>query len=214
MKSCPSCGASEKQREFIGAFCVDCYAKKRGDELISAPKKIELDTCPVCKCLRQGLNWVDFDGDYESVLVQKLKSPYPIVEAKARFVENRVFFNAVVEIEGKRIPAYVETRFDLTKKMCQDCGRRSGGYHEAIIQLRGNPTRISQLAQALLRELEEITFVTKVIEKKEGVDLQVGSKRAAIDVMSKRHFETTTSNKLVGEKNGRQLFRRTICVRL
>ncbi len=98
--------------------------------------------------------------------------------------------------------------------MCQDCGRRSGGYHEAIIQLRGNSTRINQLAQALLRELEAITFVTKVIEKKEGVDLQVGSKRAAIDVMSKRHFETITSNKLVGEKNGKQLYRKTICVRL
>ena len=58
------------------------------------------------------------------------------------------------------------------------------------------------------------SFVAKVEELKEGTDIYVGSHKTATDVLSRLKLAYTQANKLAGKKRGKNLYRRSYCVRL
>jgi NMD protein affecting ribosome stability and mRNA decay len=92
----------------------------------------------------------------------------------------------------------------------------SGGYFEAIVQLRGeNRERLRQFGASLEKRLSEKTFVSKVDEKKEGIDLYIGSSKAVVADFSNRGIKALISRKLFGkDKEGRTTYRTTFLVRL
>ncbi len=218
-KVCPKCGARESaEKPFIGSFCGDCYAETR--PLASLPKSVLVRRCPKCNRARLGGEWVEASD--EDAVVRALRSPHSIVstEAKIDVEGKRARVRAIVEVEGQNVSTAESTRFETQRKQCEECALRSGGYHEAIIQLRGDGSeaankKIESLARNLARRIERDSFLSGVKEQKFGLDLLAGRKRAAVDALKALDLDFTTEYKLLGvTRDGRRAVRATMLVRL
>lgn len=215
-KTCPRCGKSSSDVAFIAAFCKDCYLQRQ--PLYELPE-LELDRCVKCGRMRLKGFWRD-EKQLPDYLREKIKSNHVIksIAAKLHVDPDSKLAHADVRItvqaEGQTVALDDRLDFRFIKTQCPDCALMSGGYHEAIIQLRGNPERVERLLPKLLRRLEARTFISKVVEHKEGPDIQVGKKRPALEVLSQLKLEFETSNKLVGEHQNKRVYRTTACVRL
>jgi NMD protein affecting ribosome stability and mRNA decay len=100
------------------------------------------------------------------------------------------------------------------KSICTECGRAGTQYFEAIIQLRGPENKIERMLNLISRRLEETTFIPKIEELKEGIDIYVGSRNEAIAALNTYELGFLRTEKLAGEKNGKRLYRTTLLVRL
>ncbi|HIH23061.1 TPA: hypothetical protein HA238_05000 [Candidatus Micrarchaeota archaeon] len=208
---CPRCGAKSSEKEFIDSFCVDCSEVK-----IKSPKEnyFKIVRCKQCeRALLKG-EWQKASfSDIEAFIASKFKGEYERAEYSLQ--NGAVTFYVK---KGEKIHSF-EKRFkvDVGTGTCPDCGRISGGYYEAIIQVRtddGNKTRIAQYATALEKRLSEKTFVSKVDEKKEGTDLYIGSSKAVVQYLHNSEIRALITRKLFGRREGRRLYRTTFLIRI
>jgi nonsense-mediated mRNA decay protein 3 len=206
---CPKCGARSSQKEFVGAFCVDCVEFN-----LKLPKPSAL---PVSKCKRCGMMFLK--GEWQPYSEERICEA---VEKKCRgefesvsYDLGRGILTFRAKAGGKEVTIERPFPLDIGISMCPDCSRRSGGYFEAIIQLRGgNPERLKQYSEALQKRLSKKTFISKVDELKEGIDLYIGSSKAALGEFRDRGIKCTISTKLFGESEGKRIYRTTFLVRL
>ncbi len=157
----------------------------------------------------------------------------PAVTITSDFVNPNIL-KAHVTVEGAIEHRPVKTEADVEvrihKETCDVCSRIAGGYYEAIIQIRAQgrfPTkkevqRALKLADNVMARAEKagdrLAFVSDVFDLPEGTDIYLGSTtsarqiaRAIVDDMGGTIIEAP---KLVGEKNGKGLYRITFAVRL
>jgi nonsense-mediated mRNA decay protein 3 len=202
---CPKCGRTENEVEFIDAFCKDDYPVR-----IKAPDRFELEQCTRCQRVHIKGEWAQYNP-------RKL-SDYIIGRCKGDFdsagydPERQV---AVFVMRGNNAKVERQIPLDLKKTICQQCSRMSGGYFEAIIQLRGDPIRVLGHADMLLKRLsKKKTFITKEEEKDGGLDLYVGNSKVVVELMGELGLKTLMTKKLVGRDQGKRLYRTTFLVRL
>ncbi len=220
MKVCPRCGRTDKEVPFIGYFCRDCYLKEH--PVVSIPK-LKIRYCPRCERIYTD-RWTEFSLEALSDWLRKklrvdMESPqinfsFPVVD------EDRIEFLYVARGTISGVPVEVSGKggISVEKQLCPRCARESGGYYEAIIQVRGGDVQrmAEQIAGSIERQPDDFAFVSKVVYRREGIDLYVGSRKAA-DRVAKR-FEkrfgarAVRSHTLVTEKNGRRLYRLTIAL--
>ena len=101
------------------------------------------------------------------------------------------------------------------KRTCPECSLKAGGYHEAIIQVRGPFVKARRLATNLVREVRRKTFVVSVSEVKNGFDILAGRKKPAIQAVQALGLAFKKTNKLVTQnREGKRLYRVTLCIRL
>jgi nonsense-mediated mRNA decay protein 3 len=125
----------------------------------------------------------------------------------------------VLQAGDKKIERECSTRINLVNTQCPECSRRSAGYYEAVIQVRrSSPAtpqeKLARAAEKLRRKLEKTSFVSRVEEKKEGIDLYVGSAPAARSALEELSKGFEASKTLAGRKQGREVYRTTFCVRI
>ncbi len=221
MKVCPRCGRTEKEVPFIGYFCRDCYLKEY--EVVHVPKRLKILYCPRCGRIYTD-RWTEFSLETLSEwLRKKIKTDLEGAQISFSFPEvseDGMFFLYVARgaIEGVPVEVRGEGQIRVEKQLCPRCARESGGYYEAVIQIRGGDfVRMADLvAHAVEREPDKYAFVSKVVERREGIDLYVGSRKAADRVAKK--FEkrygarVVRSHTLVTEKNGKRLYRLTVAL--
>lgn len=203
---CPRCGKSSNEKEFIDAFCVDCHHVD-----IKTPTSLIFETCKRCEKIK-------FRGSWQGVSEKEFNN-YIINKCRGDFF-NAIYNNETCTItffikksnKILKINKWIDVKFN--KNMCPDCSKMSGGYYEAIIQLRGNEQRIAKLANMLERELKKTTFISKVDEKKEGTDIYIGSNASALELVKQLGYTYGISKKLFGLKEGKRTYRTTYVVRL
>lgn len=200
---CPKCGRSSSQVEFIEAFCVDCYPVR-----IKLPHKVELEQCTRCEKVRMRGEWVAYNPNrIAEFVLSKCKGGFTSAEYD---LEGQEATFTVAGGAAVRRTIY----FELKKTICQNCSRMSGGYYQAIIQLRGSRTRMLGTADMLVQKLGRRTFITKVDEKDEGIDLYVGNSKIVLEMLKALGIKATMTKKLVGREQGKRLYRTTFLVRL
>ncbi len=206
---CPKCGANSSIVKFIGSFCVNCYEIN-----VKLPKASEakFTKCKRCgKMLFKG-QWQKFNlKKVVENLFKKSKGEFDSVDYD---MDRRMLIFKTEKLGTEKI---VENffPFEININLCPDCSRMSGGYFEAIIQLRGeNRERLKQYGSSLEIRLKEKTFVTKVEEIKEGIDLYIGSSKAVIKDLHDRNIPCVISRKLFGKKEGKLIYRTTFLIRL
>lgn len=212
-KQCPKCGKTEEQAKFIGAFCRDCFAIYHKTYSVA---EVEVDRCMKCNSIREGRDWnPDAKGVVKKLVEKAVKTSYPAKVAVAVNHDPKGFLATAsisLDVEGNSIEAVEKIRVLVNKTQCIDCSRKQGGYHEAIIQIRGNST--DRITQKIIEEIEKTSFITSVTEQKHGIDMQVGSKKAALQAVTSTGKAFTTTNKLVGAKDGKRLLKMTILLRV
>ncbi len=213
-KQCPKCGKSEEQSKFIGAFCPACFAIQY--KLYSF-EDAEIDRCQKCGNIREGKKWVkSITQMVQKAAEAKVKLNYP-AKVKARIENSDKGYLATttisLNVEGNIIEKVEKINVRINKTQCPECSRLQGGYHEAVIQIRGdNHVRVAEKISKFIEK--STTHIVKIIEQKNGIDFQVGNKQVALAAANSAAKHLSITNKLVGEKDGKRLQRMTILIRL
>jgi nonsense-mediated mRNA decay protein 3 len=116
------------------------------------------------------------------------------------------------------------------KEQCDRCNRISGSYYEGIVQVRAEGrvpgTYEIQMAASISRHVEDtlqsggerLSFISDITEIHDGLDIVIGSQHIGLlisqGIVAQLGGRYSSHPKLVGEKNGRQLYRITYLVRL
>ncbi len=232
---CPKCGGPSPS----GDICGRCRAS--GAEWFSCEGRVSLVRCPNCNSMRDNNGWADCersreDLEYEAAmsairLSQDIQKP----EISVNLVENsknRSF--AHISITGSLYDRPVEgacvVEILWQYDSCDRCSRYHGNYWQGLVQLRadGRKTtheeqewakRIAYQAEEELQLLgDRLSFVTRMEEGREGLDIIVGTQTLGEQISRyitrRMGGRFTLHPTLIGEKEGRKLYRITYAVRL
>lgn len=231
---CVECG---KEGKIYDGLCSECYLKKK--ELVRFPEILDVTICGKCGAVRVGKHWVD-STDPEAAV--RLSAESAVVSG--RDVRDLVLDIALTEKDPRSYYAHVVASFRagelqaskefdilvrLKRDTCQRCGKKSGHYYEAIIQLRGSgksfdSERLENARKYILRRMREISsesrdvFISKEELMHGGYDFYVSSSSAAKGLareMGKAFSaQVKMTHSISGRKDGRDLTRMTYLVRL
>ncbi len=232
---CPKCGRPTKE----DGVCEHC--RLTGTPWFSCEQRVRCIHCPSCGALKQVNTWTDTDRERSSLAQDlarsavhfhpDLKKPYLNIKIND-LSTNRS--RAIITVEGilyhEPVRGTCEVEIAWQKEQCDRCNRISGNYYEGMVQVRArgripSPYEV-QTAAAVACEIEEslqtggerLSFISDLNEIRDGLDIIVGSRHIGLLIARRITAELggrfTTHPKLIGEKNGRQLFRITYSVRL
>ncbi|OYT64007.1 hypothetical protein B6U67_01215 [Methanosarcinales archaeon ex4484_138] len=237
--SCPRCGRPAK--ELHQSLCEKCYAETL--TLIEHPRTIKINVCPACTAYRTGKKWInpEKETDLNKIIINIAEKNIkihedaedPKVTLKIENLGNTtctVQIHADATVYNNQITYNDELVLRIQRETCNICSRLAGGYYEAIIQLRGEnhiPTdeeieeyteKIDKLIEKIHEKGDSTAFITKTIKRKRGTDFYIGSNHAARQITQKITAEDgttlTRSPKLVGRKDGKEIYRTTYALRI
>ncbi len=145
-------------------------------------------------------------------LLQSIYKPY-----KVYFVHsgNGITRIRVVDESKEGLGVEHNVHMKFKRVLCEMCARKRSGYYESVVQLRGTPEKVLNLANSLERYLEKYdAFFTKVEEKEHGIDIYASDKKATLAILMARHLKWKASFELHGEKRGVRLYRNTYFITL
>ena len=224
---CVLCGKEIKK----GTLCAKCYLER--EEVVSLPNIIKLTTCPRCGFFKFSGKWKKME--FKDALWYEIESKlmvHPDLDVKEIDLtgSNNKY---VMKIIGKfmneeKVEIYKQFELRINRELCLKCSREAGSYYEAILQIRAENRTVSAneleeikaiINETLNREIENPkAFITKIEEKKEGVDYYFGDrnigKKVSRKIVEKLGGIIKESKKLAGRKDGRDIFRFTYLVRL
>jgi nonsense-mediated mRNA decay protein 3 len=202
---CPKCGKKSSEAEFIESFCSGCYPVK-----IKTPDRFELEQCTRCSKVHLRGDWAPYNArKLSDYIIGKCKGDF----SSAGYDADRQVAVFIMMGNNAKIERLIP--LDLKKTICLQCSRMSGGYFEAIIQLRGDPIKVLGHSGMLLKRLsKKKTFIAKEEEKDGGLDLYVGNSKVVVELMGELGLKTLITKKLVGRDQGKRLYRTTFLIRL
>ncbi|OPY37684.1 MAG: NMD3 family protein [Methanoregula sp. PtaU1.Bin051] len=232
---CPKCG-QPSERE---GLCSRCRAESV--QWLSCDGRVQSVHCPACDARKVGSVWTDTGRDRESIAYDLVRSAVHIhpdvkqADVRIRIIDlthnrSRAEVSVTGRLYGQRVEGSCETEIAWLKEQCDRCSRISGSYYEGVVQVRAegrhpSPFEIQTAAafadeaeSALQTGGERLSFISDMTETRDGLDIVVGSQHIGLLIAQKVTAELggryTTHPKLVGEKNGKQLYRITYSVRL
>jgi nonsense-mediated mRNA decay protein 3 len=234
--TCPRCG--RECNKVFDSVCRDCFFETF--KLIELPLVLHLRVCSNCGAYFHRSRWENI-GNIEDVVLKAVEIALFIhdeagdieVYLKPREITPYIYkvtaeVDAVVREE--HVHAEAETEVRVQRTACDTCSRESGGYFEAIIQIRAAgrfPTeeekrRCSIVAREAMESMrkkgDRLAFISSALEQKEGTDLYMGSMNASRQVcrliISELGGSFTESPTLIGMKDGKNLYRVTYAIRL
>ncbi len=231
MKYCPRCGAKESEKAFYKNFCVDCYLHDHR-ELADIPEVMKVRTCSSCLRMKYRDEWIPgTDENMAKVIESKIDIGLKDPEVIADFLRNTskgAFFDVTVKgkIAGAEVSKSKEVEVRYDKEECVVCSRKSGGYYEAVLQLRsGSEEELGRLLNFIRNEVrsmcqeDRMAEVFRVMRTGHGIDAEMGSKQVAKKIVSvvKNKFdaEVNESYTLVGvDDSGKDRYTVTYSVRV
>jgi nonsense-mediated mRNA decay protein 3 len=132
-------------------------------------------------------------------------------------------------MRGKRLIDEFDVDLHIKRDVCERCSRISGGYYEGVIQIRAEgrvpeereliaATDIANRVVERERIDDRMAFISRVERKKEGLDIYVGTTRAAKQlsrtIIEELGGSFRASPKLVGKKDGKSVYRVAFSIRL
>ena len=233
---CVVCGRTG--RTLTDGVCAECAADRR--PLVALPEQVEVTLCPQCgarwsrgRWSRQGSSLVLSSEDLEPFLtvdpevgVRELRWEERSRRASMRDITG----DARVRFRGleRTVPLHVRAR--VLARSCTDCGRRSGRYYTAVVQLRGEASPRTRRPKELRERLDVAwsdlwrearsdwkNAVAWREELKEGWDVFFSDTLAARSVarLAKQRYGIgiVESASLFGRKDGVDVYRVTFCLR-
>jgi nonsense-mediated mRNA decay protein 3 len=229
---CVECG---KEQKLFGGLCSDCFLKK--NVFITIPKNIDVEVCVHCGSWKKKKNWVTVeDGNLISeVLLENLKRESDVSDFDMHITqdfedEKNINVDLITHstVLGLKAEEKHSTKVRIKRTVCSECSKQQGGYWEAKVQLRGGKRRLdeNELDWALevvdtevsIREKKHRdAFISKVEKVHGGLDFYFGSNNLGKNISKRLASEfggsIKESRKLVGRKDGNDIYRMTYAVR-
>ncbi len=232
---CPKCGQPTEQE----GLCNRC--RIGNTPWFECDRRVKSTRCPSCGAIKQVNTWTDTEYDRTRLGPELAKTAvhfHPDVRKPSMavtVVENTLNRStATIVLKGLLYGSPVEDTCTVEliwhKEQCDRCNRISGSYYEGIVQVRADGRAPStfelQMSAGIAQQVEDslqaggerLSFIADMNETREGLDITVGSQHIGTlisqGVIAQLGGRVSTHPKLVGEKNGRQLYRITYSVRL
>ena len=228
---CPNCGKSTKQ--LFRGFCKDCFLQS--NKIIVFPNEAFIETCKHCFRVKfKGKMFSQSKELLDELLESLLKTNYLTKPSVSIKLDSKDDGTSLAEItvsgllDGKPLETKTESKLKPHYFTCDDCMKLSSNYHEAIIQLRFSKEFSEKKREQLLKEINKLleklreedflSGIVKQIKVTGGIDLFIGSRKAAKAVAEKlsRKFNSKPepSYTLVGlDKKQRRKYRTTFLLR-
>jgi len=233
---CPACGKNVDLGDTIDGICIDCFIKSAS--LLECRENDEVVICKRCGAFYDA-EWKISISEEDAVLKyvsSRIKTSDELEEKTLdltveRLDSNRVRVNGILngKIKGKSIKKAFNCTVYIKYAICDSCSRISGGYYESILQIRANKRGLDDKEQYDIEKIvkdyvvkryeegDKKSFITKIEELDEGVDFYLGSKSVSRQICNvirlKYGGEIQRSSKLVGVRDGKNLYRVTYSLR-
>jgi len=231
---CPRCGEPSP----LG-LCDRCRLEMTA--LLDCPDSVEVTVCPVCGSVLVRGRWQDAEGAVKDLIsdavADEIAVPQELNDQKVSLSverKNATQYLVSVHLAGTfgEIPAEEECVVAATvrRATCERCSRMAGNYYEATVQVRGSAGAPGSEELAESRKIAEavtetcfsrgdrLSFVQESKEVKGGIDLVVGStaqgRSIAKAIQERFGGSVQESYKLVGMRDGKNVYRTSILVRL
>lgn len=181
------------------------------------PNKVGLSYCKRCSRIKTPQGYLHVHNDSLAmailhelkgvkcelkVLRYNDKTEVADVEFKTLVDDNKLFFEKQIQIK-------------LEHKICIDDYRKSAGYYEAIVQLRGSRARIEKMLERLRLFIEERgAFITKVEDTENGLDVYTSNKLMTNNFIMFYKLKPKRSYTLYSIRDGKKVYRNTYLLRL
>lgn len=231
---CPKCGEPSP----LG-LCDRCRLAMA--TLLNCPGSVEVTACPVCGSVLVRGRWQDTEASVEELISnavadeigvhQELNDPEVSISVERK---NATQYRVSVHLAGTfgELAAEDECIVAATvqRATCERCSRMAGNYYEATIQVRGSAGAPGSEELAKSRKIAEgvtetcflrgdrLSFIQETKDVKGGIDLVVGStaqgRSIAKAIQERFGGSVQESYKLVGMRDGKNVHRTSILVRL
>jgi nonsense-mediated mRNA decay protein 3 len=232
---CPKCGKPTEQE----GLCNQC--RIGNTPWFECDRRVKSTHCPSCGAIKQVNTWTDTNRERSELAPELAKTAvhfHPDVRKPSigvKVVDNTLNRStATIALKGVLYNTPLEGTCSVEliwhKEQCDRCNRISGSYYEGIVQVRADGrlpgTFELQMSAGIAQQVEDslqaggdrLSFIVDMNETREGLDITVGSHHIGTlisqGIIAQLGGRFTTHPKLVGEKNGRQLYRITYSVRL
>ena len=224
---CPSCG----ERSY--GVCERCLAQ--GRTILEIPRFLSIQVCPTCSDHFFKGRWIneDTNGAVAKAVEEALKidpDDAAITIVLSQISPTILHAHVEINVSGAGEPYNcfdVDVR--VNRVACDRCSRISGGYYESKVQIRADhrtPERaeldraleIAATTIDLAQKADRLAFIAKILWLREGLDLYVGTVKAAKRIVRAllREMGGTFSDsaKLIGRRDGKEVYRVTFVLRL
>ena len=233
---CPKCG---KPSDTAG-LCREC--RIGNTPWFTCDNRVKNVQCPSCGARKQVNTWTDNNREKDELAPglarsavhfhADVKKPSIDVVTVDNLTVNRSRASLVIRGTLYKSPVEGTCTVEILweREQCDRCNRISGSYYEGIVQVRAEGRTPStfevQMSASIAQQVEDnlqsggerLSFVSDMNEIPDGLDIIIGSQHIGLliaqAIVSQLGGRYTTHPKLVGEKNGRQLYRITYSVRL
>lgn len=233
---CPKCG--KPTTKLFQGKCKDCFLENF--VLAEIAPVLHAKICSTCGARNVKNKWVE-QGDLEEIVIRTAEDAlfvHELADDIELYIEPRArtpyLYNVHIEVDAilldETFHQELETEVRIVRESCDMCSRISGGYFEAIIQIRAT-NRIpgdeekqeciniaGSVLERLLNKGDRLAFISSSLELKEGTDLYIGSSNAARhickEITSRLGGSFSESASLQGMKDGKDMYRITFSLRL
>lgn len=199
-------------------LCAKCASERLR---LASIDKLELVVCSRCGRYKVKERWKKLS--LESALSSSLKV---LVDEKFEVDEVKVQKNLVTihgRFAGEELKVSIPFNYRIVKICCPRCSRESGGYYEAIVQLRAEGRKVEE--SEVERAVKIINSMLKGEKnffreefRKEGIDFYFGSKEIAKRISKQIAEEfggyVLETKKLHTKIDGKDVYRFTYLVKL
>ncbi|TET90641.1 MAG: hypothetical protein E3J35_06075 [Methanomassiliicoccales archaeon] len=226
---CVECGAEGKVYESV---CEKCFLKKH--KLAKLPDALDIEMCKECGAFLIGSKWMKVPVERAIEMVLDVAISYEKVVGNSRFTvecypEDEMNFSIKVHcdmyVDDLRTEKDLKSRVRLKPSQCLTCTRKKSMYYEAILQVRADGRDLSEeeldrITEVVHKRVDASTdtFISKEERMHTGLDFYMGSNNLARnlskELASMHSAQEQSSPKLVGMKDGHDLYRVTYLVRL
>lgn len=223
---CIECGKEEK---LYNNLCESCFRRKT--KLAKIPKKIKISKCPHCLAIKYQKNWISEDSVEDNlkdfVKFNKEAKETKIIIDKKNSDEKEIKLMIYGKINGLDFFEKHSTEFIIKSNSCDICNKKFGNYYEAIIQFRANGRDLTKIEVRKAREIvynnisilkDREAFISKERKVRGGIDFYISTTSTAnilVNYLLKEFGgKHSKSPKLVGRKDGREVYRITYLVRI
>lgn len=132
-----------------------------------------------------------------------------------RFDNESAFVDLTFPVDNDSVTFEKELGLTMKHEICQDDYRKSSGYYEAVVQLRGTHDRVTRMAEKIRKFLSiRNAFVSKAEEDEHGMDLYISDKKIMKGFFILYKLKPKTSYTLFTVKQGKKIYRDTYLLKM
>jgi nonsense-mediated mRNA decay protein 3 len=231
---CIQCG---KESKLYQNLCSECFASK--NSFSSVPNYCDITICPTCNALLKSRQWISID-DFEDAVKTGTAECVEIdptvktsnVDIDLDFVSRNIAkakLTIKMPYDDLTLIEDHDSEVRIKFEQCGNCSKIAANYYTAIIQLRAEGRDVSERETDNCLELvdrqvgsaqksDQSIFISKLEKRHGGYDIYLSNqsiaKSIAKSLISTFGGTITSSNSLVGQKDGQEIYKMTYLVRL